>query len=168
MAKKKKKAKKAARASEQTMLGGQPDDRGEFFGREPLEEVEIEEENSEEIFRSHARKLGIPDDGTVFDSEELRAQWTGTGVTCAEILSTIEKKVLANDFLRIEIPDLEETTKDPVAQELEKFKLAPKKCRESIFRKSKGGWIATVMMEHNLEDSSEEDTAAVFFFIEEE
>ncbi len=161
---KKKKAKKAPIANRRTMLGGEPDPQDVFSE----EEVEIEDESAEKIFCSHARKLGIPDDGTIFDAEELRAQWTGTGTSCAEVLSSIEKKVLANEFSRVEIPVSEEPTDDPVVRALEKLKLIPQKCRESIFRKSKGGWVATVMMEHNLEDSSEEDTAAVFFFVEEE
>jgi len=127
-----------------------------------------QEESPDSIFRSHARKLGIPDEGTVFDAAEMRAQWTGSGTSCAEVLSSIEKKVLTNEFSRIEIPVLEGMPNDPVVDALEKLKLIPERRRESVFRKSKGGWSATLMMEHNLADSSEEDTAAVFFFIEEE
>ena len=133
-----------------------------------LQEVAVEEESAESIFLAHARKLGIPEDGTIFDTDELKAQWTGSGTKCSEVLSAVEKKVLANEFVRVEIPIVEEFLDDPVVEALQKLELIPEKRRESIFRKSKGGWIATVMSEHNLADTSEEDTAAVFFYIEEE
>lgn len=131
-------------------------------------EVVVEAESAEEIFRTHARKLGIPEAGTVFHSDDLQAQWTGTGTGCSEVISTVEKKVLSNEFVRVDVPKLENRSDDPVVEALEKLELIPEKRRESMFRKSKGGWAATVMMEHNLEESSEEDTASVFFFIEEE
>lgn len=126
-------------------------------------------ESPDSIFRSHARKLGIPEDGSEFSEEEMRVVWTGLGEKCAEVVSSIDKKTQENGFSKVDLPETSETVgDDPVVEELVKMELIPPRRREVILRKSSGGWAATVMVEHNLGESSQDDTAAVVFFIEED
>ena len=133
--------------------------------RKKTSDKQSDDVDADEIFRSHAAKLGIPSDGSVFDAKTMKATWTGVGDKCSEVISSIEKKVLSNSFVKQDIP--KSVPDDPVVEALEKLELKPASRRESVFKKTSGGWIATVMIEHNLGSDSKEDTAVVFFCIEE-
>ena len=54
---------------------------------------------AEEIFRSHALKLGIPEENAIFDEYDMHVTWAATGERCSEILTAIEtlpgKKICA-------------------------------------------------------------------------
>lgn len=124
-----------------------------------------EDVDADEIFRSHAAKIGIPVDSTTFDVENMKATWVGTGDKCSEVLSSIEKKLIANSFEKLDIP--KSVPDDPIVEALEKLELKPESRREGVFKKCSGTWTATVMYEHNLGEDSKEDSAVVLFCIEE-
>jgi hypothetical protein len=118
------------------------------------------------IFKEQAAKLGIPKDGTTFDTKVLHAVWAGSGDKCAEIVSSVEKKALHNSFVK-ESARTSCQIDPTVEKALEKFKDRPEPRREYVFRKDQVPWRATLLMEHNLGSSSEEDTATIVFFLEE-
>lgn len=119
-----------------------------------------------DVFRSHARKLGIPEKGCSFAPDTFEVSWTGSGEKCAEILSSVQKKVMEAGFEKCDVPMSSKPGNDPIGETLAKLELIPNPRREAIFKKTSDVWTATLMTELNLGESPSQDSAGIYFFIE--